>query len=200
MRPDQLVSLPPGLPAPEDDGAAEHLRGARLPPVALPATDGSSVRLDDPDAPVTVVFAYPRTGRPGEEPIGGLRSWDAIPGARGCTPEACGYRDRWPEFVELGLRVLGLSTQDTAYQREAVERLGLPYPLLSDAGLELATALDLPRWDHHGHVLLKRLPFAVARGRMAWLEYPVFPPDRDAERVLDAFRAGRIVGSPTKEG
>lgn len=204
MRPDQLLSIPAGLPVPQDDGAADHLRGRTIPAIALPATDGTLVRLDDPAAPTTVVFAFPRMGRPGEDPIGGLEAWNAIPGARGCTPEACGYRDRWADFESLGVRVFGLSTQDTAYQQEAVERLGLPYPLLSDEGLALATALDLPRWDHHGHVLLKRLTFVVLAGRIAWLEYPVFPPDGDAARVLEALPVWHIPAShpgqiPTKE-
>src|ERR1700694_5328088 len=106
-----------------------------LPPIGLPATDGSPVRLDDPAAPRTVVFAYPRTGRPGEEPPGGLDAWTAVPGARGCTPQACAYRDRLAELTALGVRVFGLSTQDTAYQHEAVERLHLPFPILSDESL-----------------------------------------------------------------
>lgn len=194
MRPDELLSIPMDLPIPADDGRADHLRGAPVPAIALPATDGSSVRLDDPTAPTTLVFAFPRTGRPGEEPIGGLAAWNAIPGARGCTPQACGYRDRWASFQALGARVLGLSTQDTAYQREAAERLGLPYLLLSDERLELATSLDLPRWDHHGLTLLKRLTFVVRRGRITWVEYPVFPPDRDADRALEALRSGSIQG------
>ncbi len=192
MRPGELLSIPADLPIPADDGSADHLRGAALPPIPLQATDGSSVRLDDPTGPPTVVFAFPRTGRPGEDPIGGLAAWNAIPGARGCTPEACGYRDRWPAFQALGVRVLGLSTQDTAYQREAAKRLALPYLLLSDERLELATALDLPRFGHHGLTLLKRLTFAVANGRISWVEYPVFPPDRDADRALDAIRSGSI--------
>jgi peroxiredoxin len=189
VRTDQLLNLPPDLPVPVDDGAADHLVGMALPAVVLPATDGTTVRLDDPGAPPTVVFAYPRTGRPDEDPPGGLEAWNAIPGARGCTPQACGYRDRFDEFVALGVRVFGLSTQDTAYQSEAATRLELPYPLLSDERLELATALDLPRWDHLGQVLLKRLTMLVRDGRIGWVEYPVFPSDADAGRVLDRLRA-----------
>ncbi len=184
MQTSDLLSLPPDLPVPQDDGAADHLPGMSLPPIALGSTDGAAVRLDERSAPPTVVFAYPRTGRPNEEMPGGTDAWNAIPGARGCTPEACGYRDRFEDFQALGIRVFGLSTQDTAYQREVVDRLGLPYPLLSDAELALATALDLPRWDHHGETLLKRLTFLVRDGRIDWVEYPVFPSDGDAARVL----------------
>src|SRR5918911_1160347 len=115
-----LDQLPPDLPVPVDDGAAAHLTGMRLPPVALPATDGSAVRLDQLPG-WTVVFAYPRTGRPDEEPLGGWAAWNAIPGARGCTPHACSFRDLFGDFAALRVAVLGLSTQDTAYQREAVE-------------------------------------------------------------------------------
>src|SRR5215208_6485320 len=135
--------LPDDLPAPDDDGAADHLPGTRLPPLALRATDGTDVRLGQLPG-LSVVFAYPRTGRPGEEPPGGEAGWNAIPGARGCTPEACSFRDEAARFREIGVRVFGLSTQDTDYQREAVERLHLTYPLLSDASLELTRALSLP--------------------------------------------------------
>src|SRR5215217_6482574 len=141
--------LPDGLPVPEDDGAADHLPGTALPAIALPSTDGGSVRLDEPGG-LVVVFAYPRTGRPGEEPPGGEEGWNAIPGARGCTPEACSFRDERARFAQRGARVLGLSTQDTEYQREAVERLHLPYPLLSDADLAFARALSLPTFEVDG--------------------------------------------------
>jgi peroxiredoxin len=120
-----MLELPDDLPVPEDDGAADHLRGVALPPVALPATDGGVVRLDELPGR-SVVFAYPRTGRPGEESPGGDAGWNAIPGARGCTPEACSFRDEAARFRALGARVFGLSTQDTEYQREAVDRLHLP--------------------------------------------------------------------------
>ncbi|HEU4912991.1 MAG TPA: peroxiredoxin, partial [Actinomycetes bacterium] len=130
--------LPPDLPAPVDDGAADHLTGLRLPSVPLPATDGSTVDLAQLGGR-TVVFAYPRTGVPGQDPL--VPEWDAIPGARGCTPETCAFRDLHGELRGAGARVLGLSTQGTDYQREAVDRLHLPFPLLSDAELRLANAL-----------------------------------------------------------
>jgi peroxiredoxin len=175
--------LPDDLPVPQDDGATDHLRGLALPPVALPSTDGEPVRLDALDG-VSVVFAYPRTGRPGEEPPGGEQGWNAIPGARGCTPEACSFRDERARFAERGARVFGLSTQDTDYQREAVERLHLPYPLLSDAGLEFAEALRLPTFEAGGLTLIRRLTLIARDGIIADVVYPVFPPDRGAELAL----------------
>jgi peroxiredoxin len=176
--------LPDDLPVPEDDGATDHLAGTALPPIALPSTDGGSVRLDELPG-VSVVFAYPRTGRPGEEPPGGEASWNAIPGARGCTPEACSFRDERARFEAAGARVFGLSTQDTGYQREAVERLHLPYPLLSDAGLELTRALALPTFEAAGLTLIRRLTLIVRDGTIVDVVYPVFPPDRGAELALE---------------
>ncbi len=178
------MELPHDLPVPVDDGAADHLRGGALPPVALPATDGALVRLDEL-AGRSVVFAYPRTGRPGEEPPGGEAGWNAIPGARGCTPEACSFRDEAARFGALGVRLFGLSTQDTEYQREAVERLHLPYPLLSDERLELTHALGLPTFEVEGMTLIRRLTLIVDGGRIADVVYPVFPPDRGAELALE---------------
>ena len=177
------LQLPDDLPVPEDDGAADHLAGMALPPVALRATDGTSVRLDELQGR-TVVFAYPRTGRPGEPSLGGDDEWDAIPGARGCTPQACSFRDEYARFVEADTRVLGLSTQDTAYQQEAAERLQLPYPLLSDEQLELATALRLPTFDVDGITVLRRLTLFLRDGAIETVTYPVFPPNRSAEQAL----------------
>jgi peroxiredoxin len=176
--------LPDDLPAPPDDGRADHLPGTELPSIALPATDGTEVDLAAL-AGLSVVFAYPRTGRPGEDPPGGEESWNAIPGARGCTPEACSFRDEKARFAERGARILGLSTQDTDYQREAVERLHLPYPILSDAGLELTRALDLPTIEVEGLTLIQRVTLIVRDGVIADVVYPVFPPDRGAELALE---------------
>jgi peroxiredoxin len=175
--------LPDDLPVPEDDGAADHLPGARLPAIALPSTDGGSVRIDEL-AGLSVVFAYPRTGRPGQAPPGGEDDWNAIPGARGCTPEVCSFRDERARFAERGARILGLSTQDTEYQREAVERLRLPYPILSDERLELTRALGLPTFETDGLTLIKRLTLIVRDGAIADVVYPVFPPDQGAELAL----------------
>jgi peroxiredoxin len=175
--------LPDDLPVPEDDGAADHLPGARLPAIALPSTDGGSVRIDEL-AGLSVVFAYPRTGRPGQAPPGGEDDWNSIPGARGCTPEVCSFRDERARFAERGARILGLSTQDTEYQREAVERLRLPYPILSDERLELTRALGLPTFETDGLTLIKRLTLIVRDGAIADVVYPVFPPDQGAELAL----------------
>jgi len=172
--------LPDDLPAPVDDGAADHLPGTRLPSVALPATDGRSVRLDELGR--AVVYAYPRTGVPGVDPL--VADWDQIPGARGCTPESCGFRDHHAELAALGAEVYGLSTQDTAYQREAAERLHLPFALLGDERLELTRALRLPTFDAAGHTLLRRLTLVVEAGAIVHVFYPVFPPDRHASEVL----------------
>src|SRR5207302_6863142 len=133
--------LPDDLPAPQDDGAARHLTGAKLPDLALPATDGAQVNLATLKGR-TVVYAYPRTGRPGQAlPTG----WDAIPGARGCTPQSCGFRDHFAELTGLGVAHLyGLSTQDCDEQREVAQRLHLPFALLSDARLEVQRELNLP--------------------------------------------------------
>src|SRR5262245_27124901 len=136
--------LPENLPVPQDDGAARHLKGTRLPDVTLPPTDGASVNLSTLKGR-TVVYIYPRTGRPGQPTPTG---WDAIPGARGCTPQSCGFRDHFAELKRLGVAALfGLSTQDTAYQREAAERLHLPFPILSDADFQLTRALKLPTFS-----------------------------------------------------
>jgi peroxiredoxin len=188
MRSDDLASLPPDLPVPADDGATDHLKGTVVPAIELVSTDGDRVRLDDREAPRTVVFAYPRTGRPDEDFPGGLNAWNAIPGARGCTPQACAYRDRFDGFEVLGVRVFGLSTQSTDYQREAVHRLHLPYALLSDDTLRFVGALNLPRFEHAGLTLLKRHTLVIDRGRIEHVFYPVFPSDRDAETVLDWLR------------
>jgi len=188
VRTEDLLTLPPDLPVPTDDGATDHLAGLAVPPIGLPSTDGGVVRLDDPSAPPTVVFAYPRTGRPGEDPPGGLDAWNAIPGARGCTPQACAYRDLHAEISALGARVFGLSTQDTGYQREVVERLGLPYPLLSDEELAFGDALRLPRFEHAGLTLFKRHTLVIVGGRIATVFYPVFPSDSDAALVVRWLR------------
>jgi peroxiredoxin len=182
------LQLPDDLPVPEDDGVADHLAGTALPPVALRATDGTSVRLDELEGR-TVVFAYPRTGRPGEPSPGGDDEWDAIPGARGCTPQACSFRDEHARFAAADTRVLGLSTQDTAYQQEATERLHLPYSLLSDERLELATALGLPTFEVDGITLLKRLTLFLRDGAIESVIYPVFPPNRSAEQALARLAA-----------
>jgi peroxiredoxin len=170
------------IPAPQDDGAARHLRGLALPSIALSATDGSLVDLSRL-AGRTIVYAYPRTGRPG---VPNPPGWDMIPGARGCSPQSCAFRDHYAELKRLGVsQLFGLSTQDTDYQNEAAERLHLPFPLLSDASLALTRALSLPTFQVDGMTLLKRVTFVIDDGRITHIFYPVFPPDSNAAVVLN---------------
>jgi peroxiredoxin len=175
-----VSELPSDLPVPIDDGACDHLAGRRLPSLALPATTGPAVDLSTLPGR-TVVYAYPRTGQP-DRPPG--PDWDAIPGARGCTPEACAFRDHHAELVDLGAEVFGLSTQTSEYQREAALRLQLPFALLSDSELALTHALDLPTFSYEGQTLLRRLTLVVLDGRIEHVFYPVFPPDSHATEVV----------------
>jgi peroxiredoxin len=170
------------IPAPVDDGAAGHLVGMKIPPVTLPATDGTSVTLASLPGRV-VLFAYPRTGEPGK--ISLVDDWDMIPGARGCTPQTCAFRDLFKDLREAGARhVFGISTQDTAYQREMVERLHVPFQVLSDSALAMTRALKLPSMDVAGLTLIKRLALVIDDAAIAHVFYPVFPPDRNAGDVL----------------
>lgn len=170
------------IPAPLDDGAAGHLVGMKIPPVTLPATDGTSVTLASLPGRV-VLFAYPRTGEPGK--ISLVDDWDMIPGARGCTPQTCAFRDLFKDLREAGARhVFGISTQDTAYQREMVERLHVPFQVLSDSALAMTRALKLPSMDVAGLTLIKRLALVIDDAAIAHVFYPVFPPDRNAGDVL----------------
>jgi peroxiredoxin len=183
-RADDIHSLPEDLPVPDNDGAADHLLGAAVPPIALEATTGASIRVDELEGR-SVLFCYPRTGRPDEELPPG---WNAIPGARGCTPEACGFRDAHAQFADLDVRVLALSTQPGDYQREMAERLHLPFPVLSDEALLLTKALRLPTFETSGWTLLKRLTLVIDDGRVRHVFYPVFPPDSHAAEVLSWLR------------
>jgi peroxiredoxin len=173
--------LPNDLLVPTDDGAADHLQGMRLPPVTLASTAGETVDLSALPGR-TVVYCYPMTGRPGADLPQG---WDEIPGARGCTPQSCSFRDHHVELQGLGARVFGLSTQDTEYQSEAAGRLRLPFALLSDAKLAFAGALGLPTFEVEGTVLLKRLTLVIEGGRIEKVFYPVFPPDKSAAQVVE---------------
>ena len=176
------------LPVPVDDGAARHLPGLHLPAIPLPATSGPAVDLSVLPGR-TVVYAYPLTGRPGEPNPPG---WDAIPGARGCTPQSCAFRDRFAMFQVHGItHLFGLSTQPTIDQREAAQRLGLPFPLLSDESLALTSALRLPTFQVQGITLLKRLTLILRDGRIEHVFYPVFPPDQNAAAVLAWLPAHR---------
>ena len=178
--------LPADIPAPQDDGAARHLTGLKLPSLPLVATDGASVDLSKLPGR-TVVYIYPRTGVPGQSPPDG---WDAIPGARGCTPQSCSFRDHFAELKALGVTQLyGLSTQDSGYQREAVERLHLPFAVLSDEALKLARAINLPTFTVAGMILLKRMALVIEDGVVVKAFYPVFPPDKNAEEVIVWLKA-----------
>ncbi|MBN9003442.1 MAG: peroxiredoxin [Rhizobiales bacterium] len=175
------------IPAPQDDGAARHLIGAALPPVNLLATNDAMVTLAELSGR-TVVFGYPRTGEPGK--IALVDDWDMIPGARGCTPQTCAFRDLFADLKAAGAQhVFGLSTQSNAYQSEMAGRLHLPFPVLSDEALELTRALDLPTMEVAGLVMIKRLALIIDDGRITHVFYPVFPPDRNAGDVLAWLKA-----------
>lgn len=178
------------IPAPTDDGAAAHLEGMAIPPIRLLATNDTSVTLSEL-AGRAVVFAYPRTGEPGKSPL--VDDWDMIPGARGCTPQTCAFRDLFAELKAAGaVHVFGLSTQSSAYQIEMAVRLHLPFPVLSDERLELTRALRLPTMDVAGLTLIKRLALVIDDGRIRHVFYPVFPPDRNAGEVLAWLRANPV--------
>jgi peroxiredoxin len=175
--------LPHDLPVPQDDGAADHLRGLRLPPISLPATTGGVIDLSKLHN--TILFIYPRTGVGGKSPGA---DWDAIPGARGCTPHSCGFRDLRAEFDALGIRVIAMSTQTIEYQTEFATRIHFPFPILSDASLAATKALRLPTFDfdptQHGgggpNTLIKRMAWYILHGVIRHVWYPVFPPDKNA--------------------
>ena len=180
--------LPSDIPVPQDDGAAKHLTGMRLPDLALAATDGVAVNLSKLRGR-SVVYIYPRTGVPGIDPPEG---WDLIPGARGCTPQSCSFRDYFAELKGLGVaRVFGLSTQDSTYQLEAATRLHLPFPLLSDEALALTKALKLPTFAAAGMTLLKRMVLVIDDGTISKTFYPVFPPDQSAAEVITWIQASK---------
>lgn len=177
-----LNQLPPDLPVPEDDGAADHLPGRVVPSLTLPATSGRSVALDQLGGGRAVLYVYPLTGRADVDLPNG---WDSIPGARGCTAEACDFRDHHEDLAAAGVaRVFGLSSQDSDYQRELVDRLRLPFVMLSDTDLALAETLGLPTFRAGGTTLFKRLTLVVSDGRIETVFYPVFPPNEHAQQVL----------------
>jgi peroxiredoxin len=172
--------LPPDLPIPVDDGAADHLIGEPVPALSLPSTSDGPVDLAAAAQALLVLYVYPRTGRPGEELPEG---WDDIPGARGCTPQSCAFRDHFGELQSLGADVLGMSAQPLADQMEFAQRVALPYPILSDPELELARALSLPTFEVAGMRLYRRLTLIARKGRIEKVFYPVFPPDQNAADV-----------------
>lgn len=185
------TSFPSDLPVPVDDGACEHLPGMHIPPLSLPSTSGTQVKISEL-RDLTVIFCYPRTGAPGETIPD---SWNSIPGARGCTPQACSFRDSSKEFLTAGItRIFGLSTQDTPYQQEVKSRLNLPFELLSDCDLAFVEALKLPTFDWEGKKVCKRVTLAIADGKIIKVWYPVFPPDQSARQVLDWLAEERTGG------
>jgi peroxiredoxin len=186
-----LDELPTDLPQPIDDGACDHLVGMTLPNLSLASTARRDVNLAALGPGLTVVYCYPLTGLPGENLPEG---WDAIPGARGCTPEACAFRESAAELTALGVRLFGLSTQATTYQREMVARLHLPFEVLSDADLRFAAALQLPTFAVDGMRLIKRLTLVIRDGAIQHVFYPVFPPDRAASEVVGWLRHARSSG------
>jgi peroxiredoxin len=175
-------TLPQDLPVPKEDGACDHLPGLTLPALSLRATTGATIDLAEVGAEgTTVLFVYPRTGRPGEQlPT----DWDLIPGARGCTPQSCAFRDLHGEFAERGVEVVGLSAQSPEDQTEFAERVHLQFPVLSDPSLRLAAALNLPTFSVDGMTLYKRVTLVIRDGEIVRAFYPVFPPDRNATDVL----------------
>ncbi|MFE5872040.1 MerR family transcriptional regulator [Streptomyces roseifaciens] len=184
------VSLPADLPVPEDDGAAGHLPGMKAPSTAFASTAGETIRIDALGTGRTVIYVYPLTGRPGTDLPEG---WDSIPGARGCTPESCGFRDHYQDLLAAGAAdVFGLSSQDTDYQREVVERLNLPFRMLSDPRLDLAETLRLPTFEISGMTLYRRLTLIIRDGVIEHAFYPVFPPNEHAEQVLTWLRANPL--------
>ena len=176
-----LNQLPANLPRPKDDGGARHLKGMALPDLELPSTQNRRVNLSTVSAPRIVIYAYPMTGRPDRQLPQG---WDDIPGARGCTPETCGFRDHHKDLAKLHAEVFGVSTQDTAYQQEMVKRLEVPFEVLSDEQMAFMRALELPTFTVDGMTLLKRLTIVARSGRIEHVFYPVFPPDTHAEEVI----------------
>jgi peroxiredoxin len=183
-----LGRLPAGLPVPVDDGAADHLPGAAVPRVRLVSSLGGEVDLAELASGLVVAYVYPRTGVPGQRLPEG---WDSIPGARGCTPQSCAFRDHVDELAAAGAGVVGISAQPPAEQRGFAQREHIPYPLLSDAGLALAEALALPTFVAGGMRLYRRLTFVAEHGRIVKVFYPVFPPDRNAAEVLEWLQARR---------
>jgi peroxiredoxin len=187
--------LPDDLPVPEDDGATDHLVGMELPGVSLPATDGTTVALEELPSR-TIVYIYPLTGRPDRDVI--PEGWEDVPGARGCTPESRGFRSHYDDLRANGVEeVFGLSTQSSEYQREARDRLDLPFELLSDAAWELADALDLPTFTIEGEDYLKRVTLVVSDGEIEHVFYPIFPPDEHAGEVLAWVKAASSPDSRT---
>jgi peroxiredoxin len=172
--------LPDNLPVPKDDGACDHLEGMLFPALTFESTNGSVMLAELPET--TVVYIYPRSSADAVDPIG----WDDIPGARGCSPQGCAFRDHEIEILALGANVFGLATQDIPYLQSEVERLHLPFPLISDSNLQLNEKLNIPFLEMQidGISLYKRITLIIRKERIVKVFYPVFPPDKNAEDVI----------------
>ncbi|HLK19903.1 MAG TPA: peroxiredoxin [Bryobacteraceae bacterium] len=181
QKPDSFMQLPANLPVPLDDGACDHLPGMKVPNIALHSTKGRMVNLAEPASGRIIVYVYPRTGAPGSTVPS---TWDDIPGARGCTPQSCSMRDHYREAKSLGAEIYGLSTQTTEYQKEVVERLHLPFEILSDSDFKFSRALNLPNFTFEGVTLDKRLTLVIKDGKIEKVFYPVFPPDKHGEQIV----------------
>ena len=181
VKKDDLYKIPADLPVPVDDGACKHLPGMKVPAITLVSTAHRRINMEEIARERTVIYCYPRTGIPGQEVPKG---WNEIPGARGCTPESCSFRDHYKQLRELRAQVFGLSTQTTEYQQEMVARLHLPFEVLSDAEFVFTNALRLPTFQFDGVRLLKRLTLVFSEGKIEKVFYPVFPPDKHAEAVV----------------
>jgi peroxiredoxin len=192
QRSDNLMQIPANLPVPLDDGACDHLPGTKVPSLPLQSTKGRTVNLAAAASGRVIVYAYPHTGTPDKEVPA---NWNEIPGARGCTPQSCSMRDHYKEVKALGAEIFGLSTQTTEYQKEMVERLHLPFEVLSDVDLKLTHALNLPTFTFDGMTLIKRLTLVIKDGRIEKVFYPVFPPDKHGEQVVAWLKRKRGVES-----
>jgi len=184
-----LLELPPNLPIPQDDGACKHLEGRLLPSIKMLSTSGQQVDLSKLSG-TTVVYIFPMIGRPDGPPMTG---WNEIPGARGCTPQSCAFRDNHDDFLNLGAKIYGLSAQTHDAQQEAVGRLHLPFELLCDDSLSFANALMLPTFEYHGLMLIKRLTLIVKDGKICEVFYPVFPPNENAAQVLEWLSSHSLI-------
>lgn len=180
-----LSQLPTDLPIPQDDGCANHLKGMRLPNVSLNATNGSTVHFGDIKGKL-VIYCYPMTGQPN---IALPDGWDQIPGARGCTPQSCSFRDHYQELQALGADLMGLSVQTTKYQKEMVDRLHLPFPVVSDVNYQFQKALNMPTFVAAGMILLKRVTLIANNGVIEAVHYPIFPSDGDPAWVINYLKS-----------
>jgi peroxiredoxin len=179
-----LSKLPTDLPIPEDDGSTNHLKGMKLPQISLQATNGKTIHLGDIKGKL-VIYCYPMTGQPNVALPDG---WDQIPGARGCTPQSCSFRDHYQELQALSAEVVGLSVQSTEYQKEMADRLHLPFPVVSDANYQFQKALNMPTFEAAGMTLLKRVTLIANNGVIKAVHYPIFPSDSDPTWALDYLK------------